>query len=764
MPVRPNALGRHVPFKSLCHNVLNACRAPVAGAALGLMVPAAAPRLASQAVAEVQVTPASVTVGVGQKQTLFVAAFDRQGNVLPTARFTFVSSDSTIARVNGDGVVVGLRAGLAKVEARAQDQRAAVAVFVTAPAGGQPATHDPPAAQAAQPAGPAAADAAGTLRFDPPAVILLPGESQRVTASPVRGDGTAAVPIAWRSLRPSIVTAGPDGTLTGVAAGEATVRASGRGGLAATLSVSVDPAEFALSTGRIVHGPDALDTLHAMVPAQGGRAVGGGLAWRSADTTIARVGPTGIVQTLAPGETDILASGFGQEQRVHVVVYSRPEILLLSPRPAAGPVRVPLGGTTRLSARALAGDSTPVPLAPITWEVGDSTIATLDRASGQVTARALGSTSIAARLEGFEPALWVVTVFPGDLVLDHPRLGLTAGERGALTPRFADTTAGGVPEGHFDWTTDRPGVATVTGEGAVTAIVPGHAVVTAWAPWGKTASAAVFVTGDLLVSSNRAGHGFGIYQLRMTAPDTLLPVLTDTAANVQAVWSPDRSRIAFSSNRAGDYDLELADADGGNRRVLSAGTGVDGEPVWSPDGTRLVFASARGGAAQLYSVGIDGGDLRQLTASPGASTSPAFSPDGHTIAFVSSRDGGYEIYLMDADGGNQRRITHTDSRELAPRFFPGGDLAWVVDRGAREGSAIVRQTGPSSLATVVSAPASILSWSLARDGATIAYVTGRITSAAANRTAFSLVLQPVAGGPPVPVRLGPAEQPVTPAF
>jgi Tol biopolymer transport system component len=321
-----------------------------------------------------------------------------------------------------------------------------------------------------------------------------------------------------------------------------------------------------------------------------------------------------------------------------------------------------------------------------------------------------------------------------------------------------------VREGHLDWTTDRPGVATVTGEGAVTAVVPGHAVVTAWAPWGKTASADVFVTGDLLVSSNRAGHGFGIYQLRMTAPDTLLPVLTDTAANVQAVWSPDRSRIAFSSNRAGDYDLELADADGGNRRVLSAGTGVDGEPVWSPDGTRLVFASARGGAAQLYSVGIDGGDLRQLTASPGASTSPAFSPDGHTIAFVSSRDGGYEIYLMDADGGNQRRITHTDSRELAPRFFPGGDLAWVVDRGAREGSAIVRQTGPSSLATVVSAPASILSWSLARDGATIAYVTGRITSAAANRTAFSLVLQPVAGGPPVPVRLGPAEQPVTPAF
>jgi Lipoprotein LpqB beta-propeller domain. len=118
---------------------------------------------------------------------------------------------------------------------------------------------------------------------------------------------------------------------------------------------------------------------------------------------------------------------------------------------------------------------------------------------------------------------------------------------------------------------------------------------------------------------------------------------------------------------------------------------------------------------------------------------------------------------MDADGGNQRRITNTDTRELAPRFLPNGDLAWVVERGARAGSAILRQTGPASVTTLVSAPAAILSWSLSRDGATIAYVTGRITSAT-DRAAFSLVLQPVAGGSAVPVRLGPAEQPVTPAF
>jgi len=469
------------------------------------------------------------------------------------------------------------------------------------------------------------------------------------------------------------------------------------------------------------------------------------------------------VQTLAAGETDVIASGAGQELRAHVTVYRRPEILVLAPRPAAGAVMVPLGGGSVLGVRALAADSTPVPQAPVRWEVGDTTIATLDRATGRVAGRALGTTSVTARVEGFEPALWVVTVVSGDIALDRARLGLASGEHALLVPHYADSAAGPLaPATRFDWTTDRPAVSTVTPDGTVTAGAPGRAVVTAWAPWGRTASATVFVTGDFLVSSNRAGHGFAIYQARLATPDSLVRVLADTAASVQAVWSPDRTRIAFSSNRTGNYDLYVMDADGGNAQALAPAAGTDGEPAWSPDGARIVFASARAGTPQLYSVAADGSDLRPLTSAGGASGSPAFSPDGRTIAFTSSRDGNYEVYLMNADGGNQRRITTTPGRELAPRFLPNGDLAWLVDRGARGGSAIVRQAG-GSLTVMADVPATIVSWSLSRDGRTLAYVTGRI-GAARGATELSLVLQPVPGGPGTPVRLGPAEQPVTPAF
>ena len=101
---------------------------PFALAALGPTVPAAA-----QTASEVQVTPETMTLGVGQHQPIFAAAYDRQGNLLASAKFTFRSSDTTIARVSREGTVQGVAPGLAKVEARVQGRRASLAVLARTP-------------------------------------------------------------------------------------------------------------------------------------------------------------------------------------------------------------------------------------------------------------------------------------------------------------------------------------------------------------------------------------------------------------------------------------------------------------------------------------------------------------------------------------------------------------------------------------------------------------------------------------------------------
>ena len=104
----------------------------------GLAAPTSAVSAQSQTVSEIQVTPETMTLGVGQKQALFAAAFDVRGNLIASAKFTFWSSDTMIARVRKDGTVLGITPGLAKIEARAQGKRASMAVLITGAARGTP--------------------------------------------------------------------------------------------------------------------------------------------------------------------------------------------------------------------------------------------------------------------------------------------------------------------------------------------------------------------------------------------------------------------------------------------------------------------------------------------------------------------------------------------------------------------------------------------------------------------------------------------------
>ncbi len=136
-------------------------------------------------------------------------------------------------------------------------------------------------------------------------------------------------------------------------------------------------------------------------------------------------------------------------------------------------------------------------------------------------------------------------------------------------------------------------------------------------------------------------------------------------------WSPDGKRIVFSSDRAGHFENELAitseiylmDADGGNEQRLTENLNDDRHPSWSPDGKRIAFSSDRKGDFEnfeIYVMDADGGNQRRLTENRQYDWSPSWSPDGERIAFMSERDGdgNSEIYVMDADGGNQKNLTN----------------------------------------------------------------------------------------------------------
>ena len=729
----------------------------------GFALAASAPVVSAQGqtVSEIQVTPETMTLGVGRKQALFAAAFDARGNLIASAKFTFWSSDTMIARVRKDGTVLGITPGLAKIEARAQGKRASMAVLITGSAPG-----DSIGARAAS---------ASLLTLDPNSVTLFPGENVRITPVAVREDGnpTAAGRVTWKSLKPEVASVDTSGVVTGLGPGRTVVQVSTSSRLTATLPVEVSQPDFVLSQSRLALGPGESDTLRVVVPTQGNREIRGLVHWRSTDSSVVSVGPSGIVRGRAPGQAEIIASGFSQDRRASVVVHQLPEALVVSPQHSAGPIQVPLRATRRFTAAAEAADSSTIPEARITWELSDTSVAAFDRTSGVLTPKALGTTTLTARLAGIQPAVWTVQVIPGEIDLQPTRVGMAPGQRTTLSAFLRDEQ--GATSGRATgvrWSSDKPDVALAREGGVIDALSPGRAVVTATASWGKSAKADVFVVSDLLLSSNRGGS-FGIYQMRVTGPLTLVPLRPDTATdqtpttNIQASLSPDRTRIAFSSNRSGNFDIYVMDADGQNLRRLTTDPRNDGDPVWTPDGSRIVYTITRGTTIQIAIMPVDGGDTRPLTTTSGGNHSPSVSPDGRSVAFISARDGNQEIYAMNLDGSNQRRLTKTSERESSPRFFRNGDLAYVVERGGRsKGSRVMRLAwGGTSANQVLQTEDPVPAIAVSREGDRLAYIVGRIADVTKGRVEFSFFLQSTAPGSlPVPVRLNPGEQILNPSF
>src|SRR6267142_2167262 len=74
---------------------------------------------------------------------------------------------------------------------------------------------------------------------------------------------------------------------------------------------------------------------------------------------------------------------------------------------------------------------------------------------------------------------------------------------------------------------------------------------------------------------------------------------------------------------------------------------------------RIAFASDRTGDEEIWVMNADGANQHNLTNNPAASDSrPAWSPDGTHIAFVSNRTGDNDIWIMNADGTSQHNLTN----------------------------------------------------------------------------------------------------------
>jgi Tol biopolymer transport system component len=147
--------------------------------------------------------------------------------------------------------------------------------------------------------------------------------------------------------------------------------------------------------------------------------------------------------------------------------------------------------------------------------------------------------------------------------------------------------------------------------------------------------------------------------------------------------SPDGLRVAFQSQRDGDWEIYVTDTGGALRPTrITEHPARDVRPAWSPDGSTIAFASDRGGEGlEIYRSSPDGLDpTTRLTNRRSASTDPNWSPDGSQMAFSSIDESGFrQIYVMNADGTEQVRLTNTAGvASESPAWSPdGSEIAFV---------------------------------------------------------------------------------------
>ena len=384
------------------------------------------------------------------------------------------SSDRSVATVDKAGTVHGLRPGTATVTATAEGKSGTCAVTVKAKAVN-----------------------VTEVTLDRTEMTLTEGETETLTAT-VRPDNADNKKVTWSSDKTEVATVDGAGRVTAVKAGEAVITVTTEdGGKTATCKVTVkakavNVTEVTLDKTELTLTEGETETLTATVKPD--NADNKKVKWSSDKTEIATVDGAGKVTAVKAGEAVVTVTTedggktatckvtvMAKAVNVTEVTLDRTELTLTE------------GETETLTATVKPDNADN---RKVTWSSDKTEIATVDGA-GKVTAVKAGEAVVTVTTEdGGKTATCKVTVKAKavsvtEVTLDKTELTLTEGETETLTATVKPDNA---DNRKVAWSSDKTDVAMVDGDGKVTAVKPGEAVVTVTTEdGGKTATCKVTV-------------------------------------------------------------------------------------------------------------------------------------------------------------------------------------------------------------------------------------------------------------------------------
>ncbi len=165
--------------------------------------------------------------------------------------------------------------------------------------------------------------------------------------------------------------------------------------------------------------------------------------------------------------------------------------------------------------------------------------------------------------------------------------------------------------------------------------------------------------------------------------------------DAETTISATGDRMVLTSTRSGDIDLYSCKLDGTDPKRLTKEIGYDGGAFFSLDGKKIVYRASRPQGEELKEykellkqglirpksleimvMDADGSNKKQVTANGKANFAPFFFPSGKRIIFASNMDDPkereFDLYAIDTDGKNLERITYADGFDGFPMFTKDG--------------------------------------------------------------------------------------------
>jgi Tol biopolymer transport system component len=152
--------------------------------------------------------------------------------------------------------------------------------------------------------------------------------------------------------------------------------------------------------------------------------------------------------------------------------------------------------------------------------------------------------------------------------------------------------------------------------------------------------------------------------------------------------SGDRLAVEVTDPKIGTDDIWIYDLQRGSGTRFTSNPGDDQYPVWSPDGSRVAFSSYRNSLSEIFLKDVNGSAPErrlEIGTLPAEKSVQDWSPDGRTLVLtVRDPKGDQGIWLCGADGSEPVPFLKTEHFEGMARFSPGGRfIAYVSDQSGK---------------------------------------------------------------------------------